>query len=94
MVCQKAVHGLDIFAPKEFDYLCNECKNGKSYYLPLPGSSVSQYSKIKLLIMDLTRPMFITTWDGYLYMLVVIEVSCCYIVSCLLKKKKEAIMKY
>jgi len=94
MVYQKAVHRLDIFAPKEFDHLCNECKNDKSHYLSLPGSSASQYSKMKLLIMNLTRPMFISTWDGYLYVLVVVEVSCCYIVSCLLKKKEEAIMEH
>ena len=40
--------------------------------------------------MDLTGPMSIPTWDGYLYALVVVEVSCYYAVSCLLKEKEEA----
>jgi len=45
---------------------------------------------MELLIMDLTGPMSVLTWDGYLYALVVVEVSCYYVVSYLLKKKKEA----
>ena len=40
--------------------------------------------------MDLTGPMFVLTWNGYLYVLVVVGVSCYYAVSHLLKKKKEA----
>ena len=90
MVCQKTIHGLDVFVPKEFDYLCNGCANGKSHCLPLPGSSASQYSKMELLVMDLTEPMSVSTWDGYLYMLVVVKVSCYYAVSHLLKEKEEA----
>ena len=90
MVHQKAIHRLNVFAPKEFDHLCNRCANSKSHYLPLPGSSASQYSKIELLVMDLTGLMFVSTWDRYLYVLVVVEASCCYAVGCLLKKKKEA----
>jgi len=40
--------------------------------------------------MDLTGPMSVPTWNGYLYTLVVVEVSCCYAVSHLLKEKKKA----
>jgi len=90
MVHQKAVHRLNAFISKEFDHLYNGCANGKSHHLSLPGSSTSQYSKIELLIMDLTRPMSVPTWDGYLYALVVMKVSCCYVVSHLLKEKEEA----
>ena len=82
MVHQKAIHGLDVFAPKEFDYLCNRCANSKSYYLPLSRSSASQYFKMELLIMNLTR-------HRYLYILVIVEVSCHYAVSHLLKEKEE-----
>ena len=39
--------------------------------------------------MDLTGSMSVPTWDGYLYALVIVEVSCYYVVSCLLKEKKE-----
>ena len=42
-----------------------------------------------LLVMDLTGPMSVPTWNGYLYVLVVVEVSCYYAVSCLLKEKEE-----
>jgi len=89
IVHQKAVHRLNVFVPKEFDHLCNRCANGKSYHLPLSGSSVSQYSKMELLIIDLTGPMFVLTWNRYLYVFVIVEVSCYYTVSCLLKKKKK-----
>jgi len=34
--------------------------------------------------------MSVSTWDGYLYALVIMEVSCCYVVSHLLKEKEEA----
>ena len=89
MVYLKTIHRLDVFTPKEFDHLYNRCANGKSHHLPLSGSSASQYSKIELLIMDLTGPMSVPTWDGYLYVLVVVEVSCCYAVGYLLKEKEE-----
>jgi len=44
---------------------------------------------MELLVMDLTGPMSVLTWDGYLYALVVVEVSCRYPVSRLLKKKED-----
>ena len=87
IVYQKTVYGLKVFVPKEFDYLCNGCANGKSYCLPLSGSNASQYSKMELLVMNLTRSISIPTWDEYLY---VVEVSYHYIAGHLLKKKEEA----
>ena len=90
IVCQKTIHGFNVFVSKEFDHLCNRCVNGKFHCLPLPKSSTSQYSKMELLVMDLTRLISVPTWDGYLYPLVVVEVSCCYAVSYLLKEKEEA----
>ena len=89
MFHQKAVHGLNVFAPKEFDHLCNRYANGKSHCLPLSGSSASQYSKMELLIINLTGSISIPTWDEYLYVLIVVEVSCHYLVGHLLKKKEE-----
>jgi len=90
MFRNKIVKGLEIYAPKEFDYLCNRCANEKSHCLLLPNLSTNQYSKIKLLVIDLTGPISIPTWDRYLYALVVVEVSCYYTVSCLLQEKEEA----
>ena len=90
MFRNEVVKGLEIYAPKEFDYLCNRCANKKSYCLLLPNLSANQYSKIKLLVIDLTGPIFMPTWDRYLYALVVVKVSYHYIVSHLLQEKEEA----
>ena len=67
-------------ASQDFDYLCSSYANGKSYHLPFPKVSQSKYSKMKLVIMDLTSPMSVPTWDGFLYALVIIEVSYHYLV--------------
>ena len=67
-------------ASQDFDYLCSSYTNGKSYHLPFPKVSQSKYSKMKLVIMDLTSPMSVPTWDGFLYALVIIEVSYHYLV--------------
>ena len=61
MVHQKTVYKLNVFVSKEFDHLCNGCANGKSHYLSLYGSNASQYSKIELLVIDLTRPISVPT---------------------------------
>ena len=61
MIHQKAVDRLNIFVFKEFDHLYNGCANGKSHYLLLSESNISQYSKIELLIIDLTRPISVPT---------------------------------
>lgn len=39
--------------------------------------------------MDLTGPMSVPTWDGFLYALVVIKVSCCYAIGHLLCNKEK-----
>ena len=57
MLHNQVVNGLKIGNPKDFDHLCNGYANGKSHQLPMPGTSTSQYSKMELLVMDLTRPM-------------------------------------
>jgi len=55
----------------------------------MPGTSMSRYSKMELLVMDLTGPMSVPTWDGFFYALVVIEVSCQYAIGCLLHDNDE-----
>jgi len=89
MLRNQAVNGLKIGNPKDFDHLCNGCANGKSHRLPMPGTSTSQYFKMELLMIDLTGPMSVSTWDGFLYALVVIEVSCHYAVGRLLHDRDE-----
>jgi len=45
---------------------------------------------MELLIINLTEPISVLTWDKYLYILIVIEVSYYYMVSYLLKNKEKA----
>jgi len=90
MLYKRVIKGLEIHAPKDFDQLCNGCTNGKSHCLPMPKTSANKYSKMELLVMDLTGPMMVPTWNSYQYALVVIEVSCHYAVGQLLREKDEA----
>jgi hypothetical protein len=83
------VKGFTIHMPDDFDHLCAGCAHGKSHQLPLQVTSTNKYSKMELLVMDLTGPMTVPTWDGHLYALVVVEASCRYPVGQLLKEKEE-----
>ena len=73
---QQLVHSLEITAPCEFDHLYSGYANSKSHRLSILDSSMSCYFKKELLVIDLTSPMSVPTWDGYLYTLVMVEVSC------------------
>jgi len=86
---QQLVYGLEITVPYEFNHLCSGCANSKSHHLSIPDSSMSCYSKMELLVIDLTGPMSVLTWNRYLYALVMVEASCWYSVGCLLKKKED-----
>ena len=72
MLHQWMVKGLNITAPWDFDHLCSGCANGKSHRLSFPKASQNKYSKMELVVMDLTGPMLVPTWDGFLYALVII----------------------
>jgi len=84
------VNGLDLTAPDDYDHVCTGCTYGKSHWKPIPGTSNTKYGKMELVVMDLIGPISVPTWDGYVYALVVIEVSCQYPVGCFLKSKEEA----
>jgi len=84
------VNGLDLMAPNDYNHVCTGCAHGKSHWKPMSGTSNTKYGKIELVVMDLTGPISVPTWDGYVYALVVIEVSCRYSVGRLLKSKEEA----
>jgi hypothetical protein len=84
------VKGLKIVMPHSYNHLCHRCAQGKSHQLPLPKASTTKYSKLELVMMDLTGPMSVPTWDGHLYALVVVEASCHYPVGRLLKSKDQA----
>ena len=91
MVCQKTVYKLNISIPKEFDHLCNRYTNSKFHCLSLFKLSISQHSKIELFIIDLTEPIFVFTQNRYLYILVVVKLSCYYTIVCLLEDKKRLV---
>jgi len=84
------INGLDLIAPNDYDHVCIGCAHRKSHWKPMPGTSNTKYSKMELVVMDLTGPISVLTWDGYVYALVIVEVSCQYPVGCLLKSKEEA----
>jgi len=44
---------------------------------------------MELLVRDLTRPMSVSTWNRFLYVLVAVEVSCRYVLGHLLHNKDE-----
>ena len=63
MLHQQMVKGLNIIAPQDFDHWCSSCANGKSHCLLFSKVSQSKYSKMELVIMDLTGPILVPTWD-------------------------------
>ena len=89
MVQKKLVSGLDITLPKDYDHVCKGCILGKSHRLLFPKVSNTIYSKMELVVMDITGPMSVETWTGCAYAMVVIEASCQFGVGRLLKKKEE-----
>jgi len=70
------VNGLDLTVPNDYDHVCTSCAHGKSHWKPMPGTSNIEYGEMKLVVMDLTGPISVPTWDGYVYALVIVEVSC------------------
>ena len=83
------VKKLEVDSSAAFDHLCSSCMHKKFHKLSLLDFSFPTCSKIKLLVIDLTGPISVPTWNGNLYALIVIEVSYCYLVRKVLKSKKE-----
>jgi len=83
------VNGLDLTAPNDYDHTCTGCAHGKSYQKPMPGTSNTKYDKMELVVIDLTGSISVPIWNGYVYALVIVEVSCRYPIGCLLKLKEE-----
>ena len=76
--------------PDDYDHVCTGYVHGKSHQKPMPRTSKTKHSKIELVVMDLTGPISVPIWNGYIYALIVIEVSCRYPVGHFLKSKEEA----
>jgi len=83
------VNKLDLTVPNDYDHVCTGYAHGKSHRKSMPGTSNTKYGKMELVVMDLTGPISVPTWDGYVYALVIVEVSCRYPVGRLLKSKEE-----
>ena len=90
MARKKLVSRLDIMSPKDYDHVCEGCVLNKSHRLPFPKVSNTVYSKMELVVMDITGPMSVETWTGRAYAMVVIEASCRFGVGRLLKKEEVA----
>ena len=90
MARKKLVSGLDIMSPKDYDHVCKGCILGKSHRLLFPKVSNTIYSKMELVVMDITGPMSVETWTGRAYAMVVIEASFWFGVGRLLEKEEVA----
>jgi len=55
------VNGPDLTAPNDYDHVCTGCAHGKSHQKPMPGTSNTKYSKMELVVMDLTGPISVPT---------------------------------
>jgi hypothetical protein len=48
---------------------------GKSHRLPFPKASLTNYTPMELVVVDLTGPMPIETWSGMLYVFIAVEMN-------------------
>ena len=78
---QKLVKGLEVDSPHAYDHVCSGYILRKLYKLPLLDSSLSVYSKMELVFMNLTSLILVSTWEGSFYALIIVEVSCHYLVG-------------
>jgi hypothetical protein len=69
------VNRLTISLLKEYDYVCKGCVLGRSHCLRFPKASLTNYTSIKLVVVDLTGPMSVETWSGMSYMFIAVEMN-------------------
>jgi hypothetical protein len=69
------VNGLTITSPKSYDHICEGCVLGKSHCLSFSNASHTHHEKMELLVVDLSRPMSVTTWTGKAYTFVAVEMN-------------------
>jgi hypothetical protein len=61
MAQKNMVNGLTISSLKEYDHVCEGCVLGKSHCLPFPKASLTNYTPMELVVVDLTGPMSVKT---------------------------------
>jgi hypothetical protein len=69
------VNGLTLSSLKEYDHVCKGCVLGKSHCLPFPKTSLTNYTPMELVVVDLTGPMSVETWSGMSYAFIAIEMN-------------------
>jgi hypothetical protein len=69
------VNGLTISSLKEYDYVCKGCVLGKSHCLPFPKASLTNYTPMELVVVDLTGSMSVKMWSGMSYAFIAVEMN-------------------
>jgi hypothetical protein len=69
------VNGLTISSLKEYDHVCEGYMLGKSHRLPFPKASLTNYTPMELVVVDLTGPMSVKTWSGMSYVFIAVEMN-------------------
>jgi hypothetical protein len=69
------VNGLTISSLKEYDHVCEGCVLGKSHRLPFPKASLTNYTPMELVVMDLTGPMSVEMWSRMSYAFIAVEMN-------------------
>jgi hypothetical protein len=69
------VNGLTISSLEEYDCVCEGCVLGKSHRLPFPKASLTNYTPMELIVVDLTGPMSVEMWSGMSYMFIAVEMN-------------------
>jgi hypothetical protein len=57
MARKNMVNWLTILSLKEYNHVCEGCVLGKSHHLPFPKASLTNYTPMELVVVDLTGPM-------------------------------------
>jgi hypothetical protein len=69
------VNGLTISSLKEYDHAREGCVLGKSHCLPFPKASLTNYTPMELVVVDLTGPMSVEMWSGMSYTFIAVEMN-------------------
>jgi hypothetical protein len=69
------VNSLTISSLKEYNHVCEGCVLSKSHRLPFPKASLTNYTPMEPVVVDLTGPMSVEMWSGMSYMFIAMEMN-------------------
>jgi hypothetical protein len=75
MAQKNMVNRLTILSLKEYEHVCEGCVLGKSHRLPFPKASLTNYTPMELVVVDLTGPMSVEMWSGMSYTFIAVEMN-------------------